>query len=42
MGYNELKQRLAAEYRYDRGTYTAEKNSFIEGVIARAGNVLET
>jgi GrpB-like predicted nucleotidyltransferase (UPF0157 family) len=40
-GYNELKQRLASEYRYDRGTYTAEKNLFIEGVIARVENGLE-
>jgi GrpB-like predicted nucleotidyltransferase (UPF0157 family) len=40
-GYHELKRQLAAEYRFDRGAYTAEKNSFIEGVIARVGNELE-
>jgi len=41
-GYHELKRQLAAEYRFDRGTYTAEKNSFIEGVIARVGNGVES
>ena len=41
-GYRELKQRLAAEHRFDRGTYTAAKNSFIEGVVARAENLLES
>jgi GrpB-like predicted nucleotidyltransferase (UPF0157 family) len=41
-GYHELKRQLAAEYRFDRGTYTAEKNSFIEGVIAKVGNGLES
>jgi GrpB-like predicted nucleotidyltransferase (UPF0157 family) len=40
-GYHELKQRLAAEHRFDRGAYTAAKNSFIEGVVARAGIELE-
>jgi GrpB-like predicted nucleotidyltransferase (UPF0157 family) len=35
--YHELKQQLAAEHRFDRATYTAAKNWFIEGVIARAG-----
>ena len=36
--YLELKQQLAAEYRFDRAAYTAAKNWFVEGVIARAGN----
>jgi GrpB-like predicted nucleotidyltransferase (UPF0157 family) len=40
--YHELKQQLAAEHRFDRATYTAAKNWFIEGVIARAEIGLES
>jgi GrpB-like predicted nucleotidyltransferase (UPF0157 family) len=40
--YHRLKQRLAAEHRFDRAAYTAAKNSFIEGVIARAGFELKS
>lgn len=36
--YQELKQQLAVEYRFDRSAYTAAKNWFVEGVIARAEN----
>jgi GrpB-like predicted nucleotidyltransferase (UPF0157 family) len=36
--YQELKQQLAAEYRFDRAAYTAAKNWFVEGVIVRAEN----
>jgi GrpB-like predicted nucleotidyltransferase (UPF0157 family) len=36
--YQELKQQLAVEYRFDRAAYTAAKNWFVEGVIARAEN----
>ncbi|HEX6708696.1 MAG TPA: GrpB family protein [Rubrobacter sp.] len=39
-GYQELKQQLAAEYRFDRATYTAAKNSFVEGVVDEARNRL--
>jgi len=34
--YNELKEKLAKKYKDDRDTYTAEKDSFIRGIIKKA------
>ncbi len=34
--YNELKEKLAKKYKDDRDTYTAQKDSFIQGIIKRA------
>jgi len=31
--YNELKERLAKKYKNDRYAYTAQKDSFIKGII---------
>lgn len=37
--YNELKEKLAKKYKDDRDTYTAQKGSFIRGIIKRAEKV---
>ncbi|MBU4204957.1 GrpB family protein [Patescibacteria group bacterium] len=34
--YNELKEKLAKKYKDDRDTYTAWKDSFIQGIIKKA------
>lgn len=34
--YNELKEKLAKKYKDDRDTYTAQKDSFIRGIIKKA------
>ncbi len=34
--YNKLKLKLSKKYKYDRESYTSEKNSFIKEILAKA------